>query len=227
MAGRWASSREELSALYAAFVRAQADPLPPLPVQYADYAAWQRTWVSGAVLDGQAAYWQERLAGAPEVLALPTDRPRPATQDYVGGVVRVELDRETTAALKALSQRQGTTLFMTVLAGWAAVLSRLSGQADVVVGTPTANRDRVEIEDLIGFFVNTLALRIAVGDAATVGDLLAQVKASAGGAGAPGRAVRARGGALQPQAESGAPSGVPGDVRVAECARAGRSSCQT
>jgi acyl carrier protein len=146
----------ELGALYAAFARGEPDPLPPLPVQYADYAAWHRRWVEGPVLEAQAEYWTETLAGAPELLELPTDRPRPARQDFAGASVNVELDEALTAALKTLGQRHGATLYMTLLAGWAAVLARLSGQDEVVVGTPSANRGRSEIEDLIGFFVNTL-----------------------------------------------------------------------
>ena len=107
----------ELGALYTAFVRGDADPLPPLPVQYADYAAWHRRWVDGAVLEAQAEYWTRTLAGAPELLELPADRPRPARQDFVGGWVDLALDAELTAALKSLAQRHGSTLFMTLLAG--------------------------------------------------------------------------------------------------------------
>jgi amino acid adenylation domain-containing protein len=172
----------ELSALYGAFRRGQPDPLAPLPVQYADYAAWQRRWVEGDVLQAQAEYWTETLAGAPALLELPTDRPRPARQDHAGGAVGVDLGEELTAALKALSQRHGTTLFMTLLAGWAAVLARLSGREDVVVGTPSANRGRAEIEGLIGFFINTLALRVDLSGSPTVAELLAQVRARSLGA---------------------------------------------
>ncbi|HSU17581.1 non-ribosomal peptide synthetase [Longimicrobium sp.] len=169
----------ELGALYAAFRRGDPDPLAPLPIQYPDYAAWQRRWVDGEVLQRQADYWRASLAGAPELLELPTDRPRPARQDHAGASVRVELDEALTAALKALSQRHGTTLFMTLLAGWAAVLGRLARQRDVVIGTPTANRGRREIEGLIGFFVNTLALRVDLDGSPTVSTLLARVKARA------------------------------------------------
>ncbi|HEU4562948.1 MAG TPA: non-ribosomal peptide synthase/polyketide synthase, partial [Longimicrobium sp.] len=169
----------ELGALYAAFQAGEPDPLPPLPIQYADYAVWQRKWVDGEVLQAQAEYWTETLGGAPELLELPTDFVRPARQDFSGGVVGIELDAELTAGVKALSQRYGATPFMTLLAGWAAVLSRLSGQDDVMVGTPTANRGRSEIEGLIGFFVNTLALRVDFSGAATVADVLGRVKARA------------------------------------------------
>ncbi|HEX2189524.1 MAG TPA: amino acid adenylation domain-containing protein, partial [Longimicrobiaceae bacterium] len=169
----------ELGALYAAFARGEADPLPPLPVQYADYAAWQRRWLEGEVLQRQADYWRETLAGAPELLELPTDHPRPARQDFAGASLKVELDEALTAALKTLSQRHGATLYMTLLAGWAAVLSRLSGQDEVVVGTPTANRGRADVEELIGFFVNTLALRVDLSGAPTVAEALGRVKARA------------------------------------------------
>ncbi|HEX2093064.1 MAG TPA: amino acid adenylation domain-containing protein, partial [Longimicrobiaceae bacterium] len=172
----------ELSTLYGAFRRGEADPLPPLPVQYADYAAWQRRWVDGEVLARQADYWQRMLAGAPEVLELPTDRPRPALQDHTGAVVRLALDEALTAGLKALGRRHGTTPFMTLLAGWATVLSRLSRQLDVVVGTPTANRGRSEIEGLIGFFVNTLALRLDLSGSPSVAEVLGRVRERALGA---------------------------------------------
>ncbi|HEU0076439.1 MAG TPA: condensation domain-containing protein, partial [Longimicrobiaceae bacterium] len=145
-------------------------------VQYADYAAWQRSWVDGEVLRRQADYWKEVLAGAPELLELPTDHVRPARRGHAGAAIGVELGEELTAELKALGQRRGTTLFMTLLAGWAVVLSRLSGQQDVVIGTPTANRGRREIEGLIGFFVNTLALRVDLSGAPTTAELLERVK---------------------------------------------------
>ncbi|HYR10453.1 MAG TPA: condensation domain-containing protein, partial [Longimicrobium sp.] len=169
----------ELGALYGAFARGEPDPLPPLPVQYADYAAWHRRWVEGPVLEAQAEYWTEALAGAPELLELPTDHPRPAKQNFSGASVDVELDEALTAALRTLSQRHGTTLFMTLLAGWAAVLARLSGQDDIVVGTPSANRGRSELEDLIGFFVNMLPVRVDLSGAPTVAEALGRVKARA------------------------------------------------
>jgi amino acid adenylation domain-containing protein len=169
----------ELSALYRAFRRGDPDPLPALLVQYADYAVWQRRWIEGDVLRAQADYWKQTLAGAPELLELPTDRPRPAQMDAAGGRVPVALDEALTAGLKALGRRHGATLFMTMLAGWAAVLSRLAGQDDVVVGTPTAGRGRREIEGLIGFFVNSLAVRADLSGAPTVAELLRRVKTRA------------------------------------------------
>ncbi|MFW9080921.1 non-ribosomal peptide synthase/polyketide synthase [Pseudomonas sp. P2757] len=167
----------ELMALYAAFSNGQPDPLPPLALQYTDYAVWQRRWLSGEVLQQQSEYWQQTLAGAPTLLTLPTDRPRPAQQDYSGAGVEIWLDTELTAGLKALSQRHGVTLYMTLLSAWAMLMSRLSGQSDVVIGSPVANRSRAEIEGLIGMFVNTLALRIDTSGELSVAALLARVKA--------------------------------------------------
>ncbi|HEY7767416.1 amino acid adenylation domain-containing protein, partial [Longimicrobium sp.] len=169
----------ELAALYAAFARGEPDPLPPLPVQYADYAAWHRRQVEGEVLRRQGDYWRATLAGAPELLELPADHPRPARQDFAGASLKVELDEALTAALMALGQRHGATLYMTLLAGWAAVLARLSGQDEVVVGTPSANRGRSEVEGLIGFFVNTLPVRVNLSGAPTVAEALGRVKARA------------------------------------------------
>nr|WP_276572270.1 non-ribosomal peptide synthetase [Pseudomonas sp. dw_612] len=167
----------ELVALYEAFRHGLDDPLPPLPVQYADYAVWQRRWLSGEVMKTQGDYWKTALADAPAVLMLPLDRPRPAQQNYAGAAVPVLFDASLTADLKALSQRHGTTLYMTVLAGWAAVLGRLSGQDKVVIGTPVANRLRSEVEGLIGFFVNTLALPLDVSGQPSIEALLQRVKA--------------------------------------------------
>jgi amino acid adenylation domain-containing protein len=166
----------ELSSLYRAYSRGQSDPLPPLTIQYADYAAWQRRWVAEDALQAQVDYWRRALAGAPELLALPTDRPRPARQDYAGAFIEIEMDERLTAGLKALSRRHGVTLFMTLLAAWATLLARLSGQDEVVIGTPVANRNRAEIEPLIGFFVNMLALRFDMSDGATVSQTLQRVK---------------------------------------------------
>ncbi|MEM4990087.1 amino acid adenylation domain-containing protein [Collimonas sp. H4R21] len=166
----------EVSALYNAYRQGEHDPLPALAVQYPDYAAWQRRWMSGTVLEQQTAYWTENLAGAPTLLELPTDYPRPPQQDYAGAWVDAVLDGELTKKLKALSQRHGTTLHMTLLSSWALLLGRLAGQDDIVIGTPAANRSQQEVEGLIGFFVNTLALRIHLPEHATVGTLLTHVK---------------------------------------------------
>ncbi|MEZ2148236.1 amino acid adenylation domain-containing protein, partial [Bradyrhizobium sp. DN5] len=172
----------ELSQLYRAFVAGEGDPLPPLAIQYPDYAAWQRQWLSGARLQRQAQYWRNNLSGAPARLALPTDRPRPAQQSFAGATVPIVIDAELTRELKRLGLQQDTTLFMTVLAGWAAVLSRLSGQDDLVIGVPSANRGRREIEELIGFFVNTLALRLDLSGEPSVSELLARTRRTALGA---------------------------------------------
>ncbi|RAT24574.1 non-ribosomal peptide synthetase, partial [Lonsdalea populi] len=166
----------ELAALYRAAIRGENAHLPPLPIQYADYAVWQRNWLRGETLADLHAFWHNQLQGAPALLRLPTDRPRPSVQRYVGSVVPIQIDGTELTALRTLSQQQGTTLFMTLLAGWAAVLSRLSGQDDIVVGTPVANRTRRELEGVVGFFVNTLALRVEPGQCTTVADQLAQVR---------------------------------------------------
>ncbi|WP_416769356.1 amino acid adenylation domain-containing protein [Pseudomonas sp. RHF3.3-3] len=166
----------ELVALYAAFSRGEDDPLPPLALQYGDFAVWQRQWLSGEVLARQNAYWQQALSGAPALLMLPTDRPRPARQDYAGGQVEIHLDASLSAGLRALGQRHGLTLYMTLMAGWGALLARLAGQDEVVIGSPVANRQGAEIEGLIGLFVNTLAIRLDVAGAGNVAALLAQVR---------------------------------------------------
>ncbi|MGC2742257.1 MAG: amino acid adenylation domain-containing protein, partial [Candidatus Angelobacter sp.] len=168
--------RNELSKLYSAFRRGEEDPLPELTIQYADYAIWERQWLEEEMLRQQSEYWKKALQDAPALLELPTDHARPAQQDYRGGIEEFALEQGLTARLKELSRRQGTSLFMTLLAGWAALLSRLSGQTEMVIGTPVANRERAEIEGLIGFFVNTLALRVDVSDAVTVTGLLKRVK---------------------------------------------------
>jgi amino acid adenylation domain-containing protein len=167
----------ELNALYGAFLGGGADPLPELEIQYADYAVWQRQWIEGEILQQQAAYWKTTLAGAPALLELPTDHTRPVQRDFAGGFVELVLDEQLTAGLKDLSRRQGTTLYMTLLAGWAILLARLSGQQDVVIGSPVANRGRTEIENLIGFFVNTLAVRLDMLGSPSVSELLEQTKA--------------------------------------------------
>src|SRR5262249_44746209 len=167
----------ELRGLYGAFASGESDPLPELPIQYADYAIWQRRWFEDEVLQQQGEYWKKTLIGAPGLLELPADHARPARQDFAGDLVEWLLDDKLTAGLKALSRRHGTTLFMTFLGSWAALLGRLSGQSEVVIGSPMANRGRREIEKLIGFFVNTLALRVDVSGSPRVVELLNRVKA--------------------------------------------------
>jgi len=149
----------ELSALYEAYREGRESPLPELPVQYADYAVWQREQLEGEALERQLAYWRERLAGAPELLELPTDRPRPPVQTYQGATVPVELSVQLLERLQALGRSEGATLYMTLLGAFQLLLSKYSGSEDVVVGSPIAGRTRKEVEALIGFFVNTLVLR--------------------------------------------------------------------
>lgn len=169
---------QEFATLYNAHRQGKVDPLPPLPLQYADYATWQQRWLEGDTPAREAAFWKAYLAGAPECIELPTDFPRPAEQRYEGESVALSLAPEVCAGLKALGQRHGATLFMTLLAGWAVALSRLSGQHDLVVGTPVANRQRAELEPLIGYFVNTLALRVQSSGNPTVAELLGGVRSS-------------------------------------------------
>ncbi|CPJ32831.1 non-ribosomal peptide synthetase [Burkholderia pseudomallei] len=168
---------QELSALYGSFIAEQGDPLAPLPLQYADYAAWQRRWLASGQLEKQGAFWQTNLSGAPTLLELPTDRPRPPKQSHAGASVEVKLGAALSERVKRLSQRHGVTPYMTLLSSWAAVLSRLSGQEEVVIGSPVAGRNRTEVETLIGFFVNTLALRLDLSSEPTVGELLKRTKA--------------------------------------------------
>ncbi len=173
---------DELSVLYRAFVSGEADPLPELSVQYPDYAVWQRDWMQGEVLRQQGEYWKTTLAGAPTLVELPMDHARPAEQEYAGALHEIMLDEELTAKLKELSQQHGATLYMTLLAGWVAMIGRLSGQQDILIGTPTANRRQGELEKLIGFFVNTLVLRVNLHGRPSVGELLERVKGQSLGA---------------------------------------------
>ncbi|HEU0076134.1 MAG TPA: amino acid adenylation domain-containing protein, partial [Longimicrobiaceae bacterium] len=172
----------ELSALYDAYLAGESSPLPDLPVQYADYAVWQRRRMAGAEADRQLAWWTERMAGAPPALDLPTDRPRGAASDRRGALERVSLPAGTADALRRLARGEGATLFMALLAGWQALLARYAGQEDVVVGTPVAGRTRTETEGLIGFFVNTLALRTDLSGDPTFRELLERVRETTLGA---------------------------------------------
>ena len=167
---------DELGILYDAYQRGEDDPLPTPAIQYADYAAWQRRWLAGERRERHTAFWSTALADAPERLALPTDRARPAQQDYSGARLTLRLDEALTGALKRLSRSHGTTLFMTLLTAWATVLSRLSGQDHVVIGTPIANRGHRDIERLIGFFVNTMPVKVDLSGSPTVSQLLARVR---------------------------------------------------
>ncbi|HEX2271294.1 MAG TPA: amino acid adenylation domain-containing protein, partial [Pyrinomonadaceae bacterium] len=172
---------KEVAALYEAYAKGSAVTLKPLAVQYVDYAHWEREWLQGAVLAEQLAYWKDQLADAP-VLELPSDRPRPPVPSYRGAYESFELDQELTAGLNALSRRLDATLFMTLLAAWQALLHRYSGQSDIVVGTPIANRHQAETEELIGFFVNMLALRTDLSGNPTFAELVQRVRERALGA---------------------------------------------
>ncbi|HEX2271488.1 MAG TPA: amino acid adenylation domain-containing protein, partial [Pyrinomonadaceae bacterium] len=166
----------ELIVLYDAFSRGESSPLPELPIQYADYAVWQREWLQGEVLEQQMKYWREQLQGAPPVLELPTDHPRPAVQSLRGRMLQRRMSGELLQQLEALSRREGLTMYMSVLAAFVVVLSRYSGQREIVVGTPIAGRTRRDIEGLIGFFVNTLVLRMRVDEQQSVRQLLERVR---------------------------------------------------
>jgi len=178
VADGWSTSLfvRELGALYRAYREGREDPLAPLPIQYADHAAWQRRSLTDDVLRTGVEYWREALEGAPAVLELPTDARRPARWDHAGAFAELELGEALTGALQTLSRRHGVTLYMTLLAGWAVLLARLSGQQDLVIGAPIAGRTRPEVEALIGLFVNTVALRLDVSGGPSVAALLQRVK---------------------------------------------------
>ncbi|MGA8431127.1 MAG: amino acid adenylation domain-containing protein [Candidatus Sulfotelmatobacter sp.] len=169
----------ELVALYDAFSQHKPSPLPELKTQYADYAVWQRGWLKNGTLDKEIAYWREQLQGAPAVLELPTDHSRPAVQSFRGANQSLDLDPVVAESLKALSQREGATLFMTLLAAFQVLLSRYTGQDDIVVGSPFTNRQRAEVEGLIGFFVNTVPLRADLSHDPSFRQLLHRVKETA------------------------------------------------
>lgn len=166
----------ELSVLYEAATKGQPSPLQPLRIQYADFSRWQRSWLTGDRLNGEVAYWRERLAGAPALLALPTDRPRPNVQTYAGAAHIFPCSRAVTEQFRQFAREAGGTLFMALLAAFNILLCRYTGQSDLVVGTPIANRNRTELEDLVGFFVNTLALRTDVSGNPHFLEILRRVK---------------------------------------------------
>ncbi|MEH2355880.1 amino acid adenylation domain-containing protein [Nostoc sp.] len=167
---------QELAALYNAYSQGQPSPLAPLPIQYADFAIWQRQWLQGDVLQSQLSYWQQQLADAPTLLSLPTDRPRGAVQTYHGAYQAIALSKKLSIALKQLSQKESVTLFMTLLTAFQILLWRYSGQDDICIGTPIANRNRAEIEGLIGFFINTLVLRTRLDGNPSFRQLLSRVR---------------------------------------------------
>jgi amino acid adenylation domain-containing protein len=166
----------ELAALYEAFSTGKPSPLPELPIRYVDYVLWQREWLTGEVLETQLAYWEQQLGGAPPVLELPTDRPRPPIQTYGGARRPVVFPRALCHELKTLAQQEGATLFMTLLAAFNTLLYRYTGQEDITVGSPIANRNQMEVQDLIGCFVNTLALRTDLSGNPTFRELLGRVR---------------------------------------------------
>ncbi|MGD2148762.1 MAG: condensation domain-containing protein, partial [Anaerolineae bacterium] len=172
----------ELATLYEAYCSGRPSPLPELPIQYADFAIWQRDWLQGEVLEAQLSYWREQLGGAPALLELPTDRPRLAQQTYRGAWESLSLPRGLSEPLRALGREEGATAFMTFLAAFQVLLHRYTGQEDIVVGTPIANRNRAEIEGLIGFFVNTLVLRGKLSGNPTFREFLGQVREACVGA---------------------------------------------
>ncbi len=169
----------ELTTLYQAFLTNSPSPLPELPIQYADFAYWQRYWSHDEVNEKELDYWQRQLAGPLPVLALPTDLKRPPQLSYRGASLSFALSPDLTAQLNRLSHTHHSTLFMTLLAAFQTLLHRHTGQEDIIVGTPIANRQRVELEDLIGFFVNTLAIRVDLGGEPTFTELLARVRETA------------------------------------------------
>jgi amino acid adenylation domain-containing protein/FkbM family methyltransferase len=173
---------KEFIALYEEYCSSSPASLPDLPIQYADFALWQREWLQGDVLETQLAYWRSRLSGAPAMLELPTDRPRPAEHSGRGASQTLSFDQALAESLKSLSRREEATLFMVLLACFKALLYRYTGQEDLCVGVPIANRNRVETESLIGFFANTLVLRTEMAGRSSFRDLLQQVRAAAFGA---------------------------------------------
>jgi hypothetical protein len=165
----------ELAALYQAFSAGKPSPLPQLPIQYVDFAHWQRKWLQGEALETLLAYWKRQLADLP-VLQLPTDRPRPTKPSFRGAWQARVLPRKLSEGLKELSRREGVTLFMPLLAALQILLQRYTGQDDIVVGTPIANRTRKELEGLIGFFVNTLVMRSNVAGNPSFREFLGRVR---------------------------------------------------
>ncbi|MEH2057529.1 MAG: amino acid adenylation domain-containing protein [Nostoc sp.] len=167
---------EELSTLYPAFSTGNPSPLPDLAIQYADFAAWQRQWLQGEILDNQLPYWQQHLSGNLPILELPTDYPRPLEPRYQGARQSVLIPKSVTDALNVLSRQEGATLFMTLLAAFQTLLFRYTGQEDILVAAPISNRHRSELEGLIGFLLNTLVLRTNLSDSPSFRQLLVRVR---------------------------------------------------
>jgi amino acid adenylation domain-containing protein len=166
----------EVATLYVAFCAGGSSPLPALSIQYADFAHWQRQWLQGEVLQTQIAYWKEQLAGAPALIDLPTDHPRPAVQTFRGAHQLLVLPKHLQEGFKVLSRQEGLTQFMALLAAFKVLLHRYTSQEDLIVGTPIANRNRLETEGLIGFFVNALVLRTDLSGNPSFRELLRRVR---------------------------------------------------
>ena len=166
----------ELATHYDAFVKNEPVSLVELPIQYADFAQWQRQWLQGEFLESQLAYWRERLSGAPAALALPTDRPRPAVQSFNGATQSINLSESLTDAIRSLGRTEDATLFMTLFAAFNVLLYRYTEQKDLVVGVPVSNRNWMDLDKLIGFFVNTLVLRTDLSGAPSFRELLRRVR---------------------------------------------------
>src|SRR5262249_12856332 len=165
----------EIAALYDATLRGVRSPLPDLPIQYADFAVWQRDWLQGEVVDRQLDYWKRQLA-APPISELPTDKPRPPVQTYHGATEYLVLSEALSESLKRLAKQEGATLFMTLLAAFNVLLYRYTGQQDIIIGTAVTNRNRAELQNLIGFFVSTLAMRTDLSGDPDFATLLRRVK---------------------------------------------------
>jgi len=174
--------QHELSVIYSAYYSGKSNPLPPLSIQQPDYAAWQRQWLSGERLETHTTYWKTALKDAPVLLDLPTDRARPPQQSYAGDKIPIHLDSHLTRALRRLSPENGITAYMAILTAWSCVLSRMSGQDDIVIGSPTANRNHPQIESMLGVVINTLALRIDLSGNPTLRQLLERVRQACLGA---------------------------------------------
>ena len=177
----WSRSNfyRELSAAYAALAAGQSPASRALPAQFADYSAWQKDWLQGGVMAAQASYWKTKLANEPEPVDLPSDRPRPATESFHGGRCTEQLSPELTAALRSRAQEEGATLFMILLAAFKALLHRYTGRSDLIVGVPVANRQHLELEELIGYFANTLVMRTTLPPGLTFRELLRRVRDTA------------------------------------------------
>ena len=204
----------DLTVLYEAFGNDLPSPLEPLPIQYADYAVWQRAWLDGGVADAQLEYWKRKLARAPSRLELPTDFPRPPVRSYLGDNMSMMLDMATREGLRATARRSDATLFVSLLALFGTLLHRYAGQDDIVIGTPFAGRNRTELEAMVGYFINPLALRIDLsGDPTFQRAHRARPRDDARGLRPRRRSVRDGGARDQPRARPQPDAGLPGDDR--------------